>query len=155
YFPASIFVVVHIAHDAKSHLPEILSRHGPLPATHPENGTRIRPGHIYVAPPGSHLLVMPGTMCLLHGPKENGFRPAIDPLCRSAAHAYGRRVIGVVLSGSLDDGTAGLQTIKTVGGLAVVQDPEECLYSAMATSAIAHVAVDYVLPIAEIGSQLT
>ena len=146
-FPAAIFVVVHFPASASSVLPRILSRAGSLPATHPDDGDAFRPGHIYVARPDSHLMVRDGRLSVRKGPREHNSRPAIDPLFRSAARAAGQRVIGVVLSGNLDDGTAGLLSIKQHGGVAVVQAPETAHYQGMPRSAIDHVPVDYVLPI--------
>ncbi|MFB2937039.1 chemotaxis protein CheB [Aerosakkonemataceae cyanobacterium BLCC-F154] len=152
--PAAIFVVIHIAPHSKSLLPQIFQRRGSLPATHPEDGEKIELGRVYVAPPDFHLLIKTGYINLVHGPKENRHRPAVDPLFRSAAQAYSNRVIAVILSGSLDDGTAGLLAVKKQGGIAIVQDPEEALYDGMPRSAIENVAVDYVLPIAEISKKL-
>lgn len=152
--PAAIFVVIHIAAHSNSVLPQIFQRRGHLPATHPKDGEKIQHGQVYVAPPDLHLIIKPGYINLAHGPKENRHRPAVDPLFRSAARAYQSRVIGVILSGALDDGTAGLLEIKKVGGIAIVQDPEEALYDGMPGSAIENVNVDYVLPIAEIGKKL-
>src|SRR5688500_17005718 len=120
-FPAAVCIVVHIPADAPSMLPAILSRSGPLPATHARDGEPIKPGRIYVAPPNSHLLVKPEAAWVIYGPKENGHRPAIDPLFRSAARAYGSRVIAVVLSGNLNDGSQGLAVVKEYSGLAIVQ----------------------------------
>src|SRR5215208_4914629 len=105
--PAAILAVLHVG-PGKSALPAILSRAGELPACHPEDGEKILPGHIYAAPPDCHLLVEDSSVKLVRGPKDNGHRPAIDALFRSAARAYRRRVVGVVLTGNLDDGTAGL-----------------------------------------------
>src|SRR6185312_5574063 len=135
-FPGSLFVVLHIAPETYSVLPNILSRAGKLPARHAVDGELIRQGSIYVAPPDHHLVLEDGRMRLTRGPKENRHRPAIDPLFRSAARWYGPRVIGVVLTGALDDGTAGLMCIKNNGGLAIVQDPEEAFCSSMPRSAV-------------------
>lgn len=152
--PAAVFVVVHIPSHTTSVLPAILNRKGRLPARHPADGARIEHGRIYVAPPDFHLLVQRDAVRLVHGPRENGHRPAVDTLFRTAARAYGRRVVGVVLSGSLDDGTAGLMAIKKRGGVALVQDPDEALYDGMPRNAIDHVPVDRVLPLADIAAAL-
>ena len=154
-FGAAILVVLHSSSEAPGILGNILDRAGALPAANAVDGERIRPGHIYVAPPDYHLLVEPGLVRLTRGPKQNRFRPAIDPLFRAAASVYGPLAVGVILSGSLDDGTAGLRAIKQLGGTAIVQDPEEALYSSMPRSALEHVRVDYCLPVAEIASVLT
>jgi two-component system chemotaxis response regulator CheB len=151
---ASVFVVLHLPSDSTSALPAILDRAGPLPAAHPRDGEPIVPGRVYVAPPDHHLAVEPGRVRVVRGPRENRHRPAIDRLFRSAASAYGRRVVGVVLSGTLDDGVAGLSVIKQRGGIAVVQDPSDALYTDMPDSALKYVAVDYCLPAAWIGSRL-
>src|SRR5215471_20025144 len=143
-FRPSLFVVMHLSPQGTSVLPDILNRSGELPASHPRNGEAIRPGHIYVAPPDHHLLIEDGRMRISRGPKENRHRPAVDPLFRSAARYYGRRVIGVVLTGALDDGAAGLMIIKKRGGVAVVQDPDEAMAADMPRSAIEAVAVDHV-----------
>ena len=121
----------------------------------PEDGDSIARGHIYVGRPDRHLLVMPGHVRLTTGPREHGNRPALDPLFRSAARSYGPRVIGVVLSGTLDDGTSGLRAIKSAGGMAVVQDPGHAEYPGMPRNAIEHVDIDYVMPPEEIGSLLS
>jgi two-component system chemotaxis response regulator CheB len=147
---AVVLVVLHVSR-GRSVLPEILTRAGRLPAVHPNDGDRLEYGRIYVAPPDHHLTVESGKARVVHGPTENGCRPAIDPLFRSTARAYGPRVIGVVLTGALDDGTAGLAAVKEAGGLAIVQDPEEAFASSMPRSAAAFVAVDHVLPLSEIG----
>lgn len=146
-FPAALLVVLHVAPQSTSVLPDILSRAGSLPARHARDGESMRRGHIYVAPPDNHLMVEDGRLRVAHGPKENRHRPAIDPLFRSAAHWYGPRVIGVVLTGSLDDGTAGLLSIKKRGGVAIVQDPEDALCAEMPRSALEAVEVDYVAEI--------
>jgi two-component system, chemotaxis family, protein-glutamate methylesterase/glutaminase len=152
--PAAIFVVLHIPAQSPSALPAILSRAGSLPAVHPTDNAEIEHGHIYVAPPDHHLLLEQGRIRLIRGPKENRHRPAVDPLFRSAARSYGPRVIGVILTGSLNDGTAGLLGVKRRGGIAVVQDPTDALYSSMPQSAIEYVAVDYIVPLSEIASLL-
>jgi two-component system, chemotaxis family, protein-glutamate methylesterase/glutaminase len=153
-FPGSVFVVWHLAPGVKSILPQILSKAGPVKAVHPEDGDPIEPGRIYVAPNDHHMLLEKGHIRVARGPKENRFRPAIDPLFRSAAYVYGPRVIGVVLTGALDDGTAGLWTIKLRGGMAIVQEPAEALIRSMPLNALDNVAVDHKLPAAEIGELL-
>ena len=147
---AAVFIVWHLSPYTTSILPEILNRAGKLQAKHPVDGESIQPGKIYVAPPDRHLLLEPGQVRLTKGPKENRFRPAVDPLFRSAAYAYGSRAIGVVLSGALDDGTAGLWTIKDRGGIALVQDPADAEQPSMPASALKNVEIDHCLPISEI-----
>jgi two-component system chemotaxis response regulator CheB len=153
-FPAAIFVVLHLLPTAHSVLPEILDRAGPLPAAVAEHGSEIERGRIYVAPPDRHLLVMENVIRLTHGPRENGHRPALDPLFRSAARAHRERVIGVVLSGSLDDGTAGLRLIKRLGGATVAQDPDDAPYPSMPLNALANDAADHVATVAEMPTLL-
>lgn len=152
--PAAVGVVLHMPPTAPSMLPAILERAGRLPAHHPADGEALHPGQIYVAPPDHHLLIDVGQVRVVRGPRENRSRPAVDPLFRTAARAFGPRVIGVVLTGLLDDGTAGLAAIKQRGGLAVVQDPVDALYTGMPRSAVESVAVDYCLPVVQIGSLL-
>jgi two-component system chemotaxis response regulator CheB len=153
---ASLFVVWHMSPGiGRSVLPDVLTRSGPLPASAALDGERIERGRIYVAPPDHHLLLEEGTLRVTKGPKENRFRPAVDPLFRSAAYVYGPRVIGVVLSGALDDGTAGLWTIKLRGGVAIVQDPQEALHSSMPLSARRNVQVDHVAPVARIAELIS
>jgi two-component system, chemotaxis family, protein-glutamate methylesterase/glutaminase len=152
--PASVFMVLHIPPMAGSALPEILGRRAQLPVAHAIDGEPIEPARIYVAPPNRHLMLRPGRVRVVPGPKENGHRPAVDPLFRSAAVAYGRRVVAVVLSGSLDDGTAGLRAVKNRGGVAVVQDPDEALYRSMPLHAVEGDHPDLILPVAEIGKAL-
>lgn len=153
-FAGAICVVLHLPADGVSRLPLLLNRAGPLPASHPTEGQRLSPGHIYVAPPDRHLLVTSGVLHLSRGPRENHSRPAIDPLFRSAALAYRSRVVGVILSGTLDDGAAGLRTIKAMGGYAIVQDPAEAAFPGMPENALAYSAVDATLRIADIGTEL-
>ena len=152
--PASVLVVLHLMSAGTSVLHNILDRAGPLPATPARDGEQLERGHIYVAPPDFHLLLRGPNIHLSAGPRENGHRPAIDPLFRSAARAYGPRVIGVVLSGTLDDGTDGLRLIKQRGGATVVQDPADALYGDMPRNAIRDVDPDRVVPLAEMGAVL-
>jgi two-component system chemotaxis response regulator CheB len=152
--PAALFIVQHLAPHATSWLPRILTRAGPWPAAHPCDGEPITCGRIYVAPPDYHLTLASGHVHLSRGPKENGVRPAIDPLFRSAASTYGPRVVGVILTGMLDDGTAGLIAVKVGGGVTVVQDPQDAPFPAMPRSALRYLEVDYCLPLAEVPSVL-
>jgi len=152
--PAALFIVWHLAPGVKSVLPIVLRRAGALPATNPQDGDPIRPGHIYVAPNDHHLLLERGYVRVTKGPKENRFRPAVDPLFRSAAYIYSTRVIGIVLSGALDDGTAGLWAIKLRGGTAIVQDPADAMHRSMPLSALDNVNVDHTLPVSQIGALL-
>jgi two-component system chemotaxis response regulator CheB len=152
--PATVFVVLHLEAHARSYLPEILARAGPLPARHAVDNARLEPGTIFIAPPDHHLLLERETMVVAKGPAENFARPAIDPLFRSAAFHHRRRVIGIVLSGSLDDGTAGLWAIKRRGGVAMVQDVGEALFPEMPDSALRGVKVDYEVPVASMGELL-
>jgi two-component system chemotaxis response regulator CheB len=149
--PASVFVTVHFPEGGTSVLPQILNRAGRVPASHACDGEPIEPGRIYVAPPDHHLLLVGRNIRLSRGPRENGCRPAIDPMFRSAAASFGPRVIGVVLSGTLDDGTSGLAAVKRRGGVALVQDPHEAMYAPMPRSAIEHVRVDAVARASELG----
>src|SRR5688572_11221825 len=150
--PAAVFVVLHVG--ARSHLESILARSGPLPVVSAVSGGFLGHGKIHVAVPGFHLLLHDGHMLLRRGPRENLARPAIDPLFRSAAASFGGRVIGVVLSGALADGTAGLRAIKRCGGLAVVQDPADALVSSMPSNALHRVAVDHVCGIDQMAKLL-
>jgi two-component system chemotaxis response regulator CheB len=152
--PAAVCVVVHFPATATSLLPQILQRAGPLPAVQAEDGQRLQSGHVYVAPPDRHLLVRNGGIALSRGPRQNGHRPAIDPMFQSAARGHGRRVVGVILSGTLDDGTLGLNQVRAHGGLTVVQDPADAVFDAMPRNAIAATPPDFVLPAAEIGAAL-
>jgi two-component system chemotaxis response regulator CheB len=156
--PAAVCVVVHLRPDAQSHLADILGRLTLLPVVAARHGTALRPGTVHVAVPDVHMLVErgdeAGVLRLVRGPRENRTRPAVDPLFRSAALAYGPRVIGVILSGALDDGTGGLWTVKDRGGIAIVQEPEDAAVPSMPTSALNEVDVDHVAPARELGPLL-
>lgn len=150
---AAVFVTLHIgAH--QSILPELLNEIGEMPASHAVDGEAIRAGHIFVAPPDHHLTIERGKVVLTKGPRENMARPSIDPMFRSAARTYGSDVIGVILTGGLNDGTAGLFEVEAQGGTTIVQDPANAFGSSMPQSAIEHVAVDHIVSVAEIGSLL-
>jgi two-component system, chemotaxis family, protein-glutamate methylesterase/glutaminase len=148
---AAVLVVLHIPRGAQSVLPAILSRSATMPAAHAVDGESLESGRIYVAPVDHHLLVLDGRVRLSRGPTENGHRPAVDPLFRSAARAYGPRVIGIVLSGSLDDGTAGAAVVVNRGGRLLVQDPEDALHASMPRSALVNIGAERVLPAHELG----
>jgi two-component system, chemotaxis family, protein-glutamate methylesterase/glutaminase len=152
--PAAVIVVLHLPAGGRSVLPAILARAGGLPATVPHDGERPERGHIYVAPPDRHLLLVGQQMRLTGGPRENGHRPAIDPLFRSAARTYGARVVAVVLSGNLDDGAAGSRLVKERGGMVLVQDPEDALYPDMPASAAAVTDVDALVPMANMAGRI-
>jgi len=156
-FPAAVLIVTHIG-SQKSIIPDILGRCTALPVRHATQGEPVIPGRVLLAPPDQHLTVVTkdgrAYVRLLHGPKENHCRPAIDPLFRSVASAYLDDAIGVVLSGYLDDGTVGLQAIKACGGLVIVQDPIEAEAMDMPASALEHVDVDRVLRVSDIGPAL-
>ena len=154
-FPVPLCVVVHTSPDAPGILAKMLDRCGRLRAITAHDGMRLAPGTVYVAPPDFHLLIEPGVLRTTKGPRENRFRPAIDPLFRSAAQVYGPGAIGVLLSGSLDDGTAGLWAIKRLGGIAIVQDPTEALFPSMPASALNSVDVDHCVRLKELPGLLT
>jgi two-component system chemotaxis response regulator CheB len=151
---AAVFLVIHQLPQAGERLARVLSNAGPLPAIVPNDGDAIQPGLIHVAPGDCHLLIDDGRVLVRRGPTHNGHRPAVDPLFRSASRSYGPRVIGVVLSGALDDGAAGLATIHRRGGLAVVERPDTALFSSMPASALAEVTTDHVVAAPEIGALL-
>ncbi|MGN6675837.1 MAG: chemotaxis protein CheB, partial [Thermomicrobiales bacterium] len=152
--PAAVFVVLHMSPDSTSALPQILDRHCALPVVAAVDGQPIQRGRVYVAVPDRHLIIDRGVVRVVRGPRENRHRPAVDVLFRSAARAYGPRAVGVVLTGALDDGTAGLLALKQRGGIAVVQDPTEALFSGMPESALKYVAVDYCVSLAAIAPLL-
>lgn len=143
----TVCIVLHVSPTGTSAMPEILGRAAGVPVFAAADGEPLLAGHIYVAPPDHHLELDPGRIRLTQAPPENGHRPAIDATMRSAAAAYDGAVVGVVLSGARDDGTAGLLAIKRGGGAAIVQDPREARYPSMPDSAIAHVDVDAVLTV--------
>ena len=153
-FPAPICVVIHTAPQSPGLLPDILSRAGALPAVTARDHQRLAAGRIFVPPPDCHMIVEPDRLRITKGPTENRFRPAIDPLFRSAAQVYGPAAIGVILTGSLDDGTAGLWAIRRLGGIAIVQDPADALFPSMPESALTHVGADHRVPLTGIASLL-
>ncbi|MBV9075129.1 MAG: chemotaxis protein CheB [Acidobacteria bacterium] len=151
---AAVFIALHVSPYGMGIVPEILERAGSLPASNAKDWEPIQNGRIYVAPPDHHLLLEEGYIRVTRGPRENRFRPAIDPLFRSAAVSFGPRVIGVVLTGWLDDGTAGLRAIRERGGFAIVQHPDDAFAPSMPLNAIKHVEVDQILPLKDIGPRL-
>lgn len=153
-FPAAIFAVLHLSPSSPDVLPRILDRAGPLPVLRARHGAAVRRGTVTVAPADHHLILTGHGVRLSHGPRENRHRPSIDVLFRSAAVAYGSRVIGVILSGMLDDGAAGLWAIKRRDGLAIVQDPVDSEYPDMPRNALQTTRVDACVPLSEIASRL-
>src|SRR3954468_7508238 len=152
-YPGAIFVVMHTG--PGSILPEILTRAGKIRAVSAEHRMPYERNRIYIAPPDRHLLINDGVMQLDAGPRENGSRPSIAPLFRSAARTHRARVAGVILTGKLDDGSAGLYAVKARGGLAIVQDPTEAAAPDMPLNAMRHMTVDHCLPLAGIAALLT
>lgn len=152
--PAAVFVAVHVAATSASRLPDLLADRGPLPAKYALHGETVEPGRIYVAPPDNHLTLRGDRIQVVRGPKENGHRPSVDALFRTASAAFGPRVIGVVLTGHSDCGTAGLLSIKARNGVAIVQSPEDAKAPEMPLSALQHVDVDHVLPLRDLASAL-
>jgi two-component system chemotaxis response regulator CheB len=148
--PAAVFVTLHIHERSKGILPDLINRAGPLPAAHAVDGQQIHAGRIYIAPPDYHLMLEDGRVRLSHGPRENLQRPCINVMFRSAAAAYGERVAGVLLTGLLDDGAAGLWEIQQHQGATVVQDPAEATFRSMPDSAIRGLNVQYIVSLAEI-----
>jgi two-component system chemotaxis response regulator CheB len=152
--PASLFVAMHLSPHVPSHLPQVLGKAGRMPVVAVDRALRFRPGHAYVAPPDHHLTLTKTGVRPTRGPRENWHRPSIDVLFRSAAAALGPRVIGVVLTGFLDDGSAGLAAIQRKGGLAIVQDPETAAFPDMPMNALQSVKVDYCVPLAEMAATI-
>ena len=152
--PAALCVVLHTSADGPGFLGTILEHGTNWPVVTVTHAQRIVPGKVHVPVPDHHLIIEPGIVRVARGPKENRFRPAVDPLFRSAAQVYGPRVIGVILTGGLDDGTAGLWAVKQLGGTSVVQDPEDALVDSMPASALRHVRVDHCVPLVEIAPLL-
>jgi two-component system, chemotaxis family, protein-glutamate methylesterase/glutaminase len=150
-FKGSVFIVLHIPPYSETRLAFILSRVGHLKVIQPKDGEEIKPGMIYVAANDHHLLLENSKVIVKKGPKENRFRPSIDALFRSAAYVYGSRVIGIVLSGLLNDGTSGLWSIKRLGGITIIQEPEDAEYPQMPQNVLEYVEVDYTLPVAQMG----
>jgi two-component system chemotaxis response regulator CheB len=148
---ASVFVVMHLSPHSPSLLPQIITRSGYLKAIHPRDYQVIEQGIIYIAPPNHHMLVEDDHILVKKGPKENRFRPSIDALFRSAAYTYKTRVIGIILSGMLDDGTSGMWSIKRMGGLGIIQAPEDAMCSSMPTNVTEYVTVDYSVPVSQMG----
>lgn len=149
-FAAAVVVVLHLPASGTSVLPAILDRASALPATAAADGEPLEAGRIYVAPADHHLIVNPGELALSHGPRENGHRPSIDTLFRTAAATYGAQVIGVILSGTLDDGAAGLALVKEAGGTAIVQDPADAVYGGMPRAALQRTTVDHVVAVRDL-----
>jgi two-component system chemotaxis response regulator CheB len=153
--PAAIFVVQHMApENSGGALLHVLGKHKAFACKLAANGESFEEGRIYIAPPDHHLLVKKTTLLVTKGARENRYRPAIDPLFRSAAVTHGPSVIGIVLTGMLDDGTAGLIAIKKCGGITVVQDPADAAYPEMPQSALNNLKVDHCVPVAEMGRLL-
>ncbi len=152
--PAAVLVVLHVPATGTSVLPQILDRAGPLPARAASDGERLRSATIYVAPPNRHMVVVDGSLRLGAGPRENGHRPAVDPTFASLA-AYGSRAVGVILSGTRDDGTRGMLAIKGAGGTTLVQDPGQALFDGMIRSAQRYVQMDGVLRTGDLASELS
>jgi two-component system chemotaxis response regulator CheB len=152
---APILVVLHVPADAPSALPKILARVSDRPVRHAVHGSPLEARSVIVAPPNHHLMVIDGTIALTSGPQENGHRPAVDVLFRSAARVAGPRTIGVVLSGSLDDGAAGSVAIASRGGRVMVQEPSEALYASMPEAAARAASADARLPASDMGRVLS
>lgn len=154
-FPAAIVVTIHLPGDRASSLDEVLARSGPLQASFAEDGDQLRKGHFYIAPPDRHLLIEGERLVLGYGARENNSRPAIDAMLRSAAVSCAPCTIGVVLTGTLNDGAAGLCALHRCGGIVVVQDPADAAFAEMPANAIHRVTPDHVVPLADMPRLLT
>ena len=150
--PAAVFVVLHIPPTSPAVLPRLIAKHSAMQVAHATDGERIEHGHVYMAPPDHHLLVKRRRMALVSGPRENGVRPAIDPLFRSAARAHGARVTAVLLSGTLDDGVAALELVRRHGGIVAVQDPQQALFGQLPRNAIDRGLTDHICPLDELAT---
>ncbi len=155
-FPAPIFIVNHMSADTTGEaLVRVLDGSSSLTCVHAHNNQAFKRGNIYLAPSDQHMLIVKGKILITKGARENRSRPAIDPLFRSAAVAYGNRVVGIILTGYLDDGTSGMTAIKRCGGVCIAQDPEDAAYPDMPQSVITNVGADYCVPISEMGAVLS
>ena len=153
-FQGSIFIVQHQSRNSPELLGAVLQFATPLPIRTVRDRMPIRPGEIYLAPPDQHLVIFDNSVLATGGARENRSRPSINPLFRTAAAARGSRTIGVLLTGQLDDGVAGLATIKRCGGITIVQDPADAEFPELPARAIEAVAIDHVVPVAQIGALL-
>lgn len=155
-FPAAVFIVNHMSANTTGNvLVKTLNDSSSLPCVHAHDEQAFQHGHIYLAPSDQHMLIVKGKILVTKGARENRSRPAIDPLFRSAAVAYGNRVVGIILTGYLDDGTSGMMAIKRCGGVCIAQDPDDASYPDMPQSVITNVGADYCLPIAQMGALLS
>ncbi|HKB87856.1 MAG TPA: chemotaxis protein CheB [Ignavibacteriaceae bacterium] len=153
-FAIPVFIVWHISPESMNYFPQMLAKKTKLRVQSAIDNQAIKPGYIYTAPPNNHVLIEDSKMRVVYGPKENRFRPAIDPLFRSAAYAFGSDSIGILLSGMLNDGTSGLWSIKDRGGVTIVQDPEEAQFPDMPLNALHNVSIDYKISIEKMGNLL-
>lgn len=154
-FPAPVFIVNHMgAETTGKALVRALNDAGSVKCSHARDGAAFKRGHVYLAPSDQHMLLVRGKVLVTKGARENRYRPAIDPLFRTAAVAYGKGVIGVILTGYLDDGTSGMKAIKRCGGICIAQDPADAAYPDMPQSVIRHVGVDHCVPLAQMGALL-